>query len=139
VDWGNKKPRAVVGAGFFGSLQVICQLPGYMPTPRISVGNEEYEYERKEKLAGSRQQIVDRRGTIAIGGLAVAVALRHETTLGQLVQPRQQFHVKVLDFVLWTSRSLYEITSKMSASKEARPHSLQSWTASRQSAGSHEP
>jgi len=65
-----------------------------MPSARTSVGNEEYEYKSKEKRADDRQQRSDRRGTVGIGGAAMAVALRHDPTLGQLASRRQQFHLK---------------------------------------------
>jgi hypothetical protein len=55
-----KKTRSVAGAGFFGSLQVCFYLPGHMPSARTSVGNKEYEYKGKKKLATQLQQRVDR-------------------------------------------------------------------------------
>ncbi len=76
---GNKKPRAVAGAGFFGSLQVISYLPGHMPSARTSVNNEEYEYKGKKERAANRQQARNRRETVRFGGAAMVVALRHET------------------------------------------------------------
>lgn len=78
---GNKKPRAVAGAGFFGSLQVTFYLPGYMPSARTSVGNKEYEYKGNNQRAGELQQTVNRRETVHFGGAAMVVALRHGSTV----------------------------------------------------------
>jgi hypothetical protein len=87
---GNKKPRAVVGAGFFGNLQVIFYSPGNMPSARTSVGNKEYEYEADEEHAADLPQAVDRRETVHFGGAARAVALRHGSTLSDAGTPCQQ-------------------------------------------------
>jgi hypothetical protein len=76
---GNKKPRAVAGAGFLGSLQVISQLPGHMPSARTSVGNKEYEYKGKKKRAAKLQQARNRQETVRVGDAAMAAALRHGT------------------------------------------------------------
>jgi hypothetical protein len=76
---GNKKPRAVAGAGFFGNLQVISYLPGYMPSARTSVDNEEYEYNSEKERAANLQQSRSRRETVRFGDAEVVVALRHVT------------------------------------------------------------
>lgn len=72
-----KKPRSVAGAGFFGSLQVCFYHPGHMPSARTSVGNKEYEYKGKEKLAAQLQQHIDRDELTGLGEAAVAGVLRH--------------------------------------------------------------
>jgi len=52
-----------------------------MPSARTSVGNKEYEYEGKKERAAELQQAVDRRETVDFGGAAMAVALRHGSTV----------------------------------------------------------
>jgi hypothetical protein len=52
-----------------------------MPSARTSVGNKEYEYEGKKERAAELQQTVDRRETVDFGGAAMAVALRHGSTV----------------------------------------------------------
>ena len=52
-----------------------------MPSARTSVGNKEYEYEGKKERAASLQQAGNRRETISFGDAAVAVALRHGSTV----------------------------------------------------------
>jgi hypothetical protein len=52
-----------------------------MPSARTSVGNKEYEYKGKKKRAAELQQAVDRRETVHFGGAAMAVALRHGSTV----------------------------------------------------------
>ena len=95
---GNKKPRAVAGAGFFGSLQVCCLVTWTQPSARTSAGNEEYEYKGKKKEAAAKQQrVADRRGATGHGDAAVAVALRHESTIGQSRRRRQQFHMHLYE------------------------------------------
>ena len=74
---GNKKPRAVSGAGFFGSLQVTAWLPGYLPSARTSVGNKEYEYKGKKERAANLQQPGNRQKAVGFGVAAGVAALRH--------------------------------------------------------------
>ena len=52
-----------------------------MPSARTSVGNKEYEYEGNNERAASLQQAGNRRETASLGDAAVAVALRHGTTV----------------------------------------------------------
>ncbi|KQZ79468.1 hypothetical protein ASD55_01835 [Rhodanobacter sp. Root561] len=61
-----------------------------MPSARTSVGNEEYEYEGKKERAASLQQAGNRQETVSIGEAAVAVALRHESTLNRSLPLCQQ-------------------------------------------------
>jgi hypothetical protein len=74
---GNKKPRAISGAGFFGCFQVCFLSTWTQPSARTSVGNEESEYKGKKERAATLQQAVDRPEPIHFGGAAMAVALRH--------------------------------------------------------------
>lgn len=48
-----------------------------MPSARTSVGNKEYEYKGKEKLAAQLQQRIDRDERAGRDEAAVAGALRH--------------------------------------------------------------
>jgi hypothetical protein len=59
----------------------FSHLPGHMPSARTSVGNKEYEYEGNKERAAQLQQAIDRRETVDFGDAAVAVALRHGTTV----------------------------------------------------------
>ena len=61
-----------------------------MPSARTSVGNKEYEYEGKKERAANLQQGADRRETVHFGGAAVAVALRHGTTVSDADSVCQQ-------------------------------------------------
>ncbi|WP_157598744.1 hypothetical protein [Rhodanobacter sp. Root561] len=90
VAEGIKKPR--IRYRVRGSLGVFrfFYLPGHMPSARTSVGNEEYEYEGKKERAASLQQAGNRQETVSIGEAAVAVALRHESTLNRSLPLCQQ-------------------------------------------------
>jgi hypothetical protein len=48
-----------------------------MPSARTSVGNKEYEYKGKKKLAAQLQQRIDRDEWTGLVVAAVACALRH--------------------------------------------------------------
>jgi len=48
-----------------------------MPSARTSVGNKEYEYKGKEKLAAQLQQRIDRSKSSGQSAAALAVVLRH--------------------------------------------------------------
>ncbi|MBQ4856003.1 hypothetical protein IMW82_15140 [Rhodanobacter sp. B2A1Ga4] len=60
-----------------------------MPSARTSVGNKEYEYEGNKERAASLQQAGNRQETVVIGDAAVAVALRHESTVKQFIDACQ--------------------------------------------------
>ncbi len=60
-----------------------------MPSARTSVDNKEYEYEGKKERAASLQQAGNRHETVSFGDAAMAVALRHGSTLNQSSTPCQ--------------------------------------------------
>lgn len=61
-----------------------------MPSARTSVGNKEYEYKGKEERAAGLQQAIDHRETVYFGGAAMAVALRHGSTVSDADSVCQQ-------------------------------------------------
>ena len=75
----KKTPPPLLGAGFFGNLQVVILATWITPSARTSVGNKEYEYKDKKERAAQLQQAVDRQKTVRFGGAAGVAALRHVT------------------------------------------------------------
>ncbi|GAA0713716.1 hypothetical protein [Dokdonella soli] len=72
-----KNPTSVSGCGVLWGIQVSFALPGHAPSARTSVGNKEYEYKGKKKLAAKSQHAGNRQETVPFGDAAMGVALRH--------------------------------------------------------------
>jgi hypothetical protein len=61
-----------------------------MPSARTSVGNKEYEYKAEKEHAADLQQAVNRREAVHFNGAAMAVALRHGSTVNDAGTSCQQ-------------------------------------------------